>query len=97
MSSVAARKERLIAESELHRAELSNDWRMLAVGAHDLVHRARAVTAWGSAVATLVAGLTAFHHKQVRCVAKRPSWWQRVLGSAELASSIWMAFRTRPT
>jgi len=90
------RKQLLIAESELNRAQLSEEWQTMAYGARDLAHRAKAITAWAPSAALLVAGLAAFRQSKVMAAEEKPSWFQRGLRGTQLAYSIWLAFRRRP-
>ena len=91
VSPLELRKQLLIAESELNRAQLSEEWQTMAYGVHDLAHRAKAIAAWAPSVALLVAGLAAFRRKKP--APAESSWFQRILNGARLASSIWFAFR----
>jgi len=68
----------------------------MAHGVRDLAHRAKTIGAWASAGALLVAGLAAFRHRKLMPAEEKPSWFQTVLKGAQLANSIWLAFRRRP-
>jgi hypothetical protein len=96
VSPLELRKQLLVAESELNRAQLSEEWQTMAHGVCDLAHRAKATAAWASSAALLVAGLAAFRQSRVMAAEEKPSWFQRVLKGAQLAYSIWLAFRRRP-
>ena len=61
-----------------------------------LVHRARSFGSIVSAAALLVTGLAAFRSRKPIPVGEKPSLLQIVLKGAQLASSIWLAIRTRP-
>jgi hypothetical protein len=89
------RKQLLIAESELNRAQLCEEWQTMAHGVCDLAHRAKATAAWASSAALLVAGLAAFWRRKPAPAATKSSWFQRILNGARLASTIWFAFRAR--
>jgi len=95
LSPLQLRKQLLIAESELNRAELSQEWRRLAQGARDLARQAKTMAAWGSAAAVLVAGVTALRRAPPAPATAKSSWWQKILNGARLASTIWLAFRAR--
>ena len=47
------RKQLLIAESELNRAQLSEEWRKMAHGVHGLADQAKTIAAWTSSAALL--------------------------------------------
>lgn len=59
VSSLEVRKQLLVAESELSRALLSEEWSAMAHGAGGMARRARTVAAWASAAALLALGVTA--------------------------------------
>lgn len=95
VSPLEVRKQLLIAESELNRAQLSQEWQTMAYGARGLAHRAKAIATWASSAALLVAGVAAFQRSKPVPAAKKSFWFQRFLNSARLASTIWFAFRGR--
>ena len=95
VSPLELRKQLLIAESELNRAQLSEEWQKMAYGVRELAHRAKAIAAWAPAAALLVVGLTALRRSKSAPAAKNSSWFQRILNGARLASTIWFAFRAR--
>ena len=96
VSPLELRKQLLIAESELNRAQLSEEWQIMAYRTRELAHRAKAITAWAPSAALLVAGLAAFRQSKVMAAEEKPSWFQRGLRGTQLAYSIWLAFRRRP-
>ena len=96
MNPLALRKQLLIAESELNRAQLAQEWQTMGRGVRDLAQGAKAISAWASAVALLVSEWVAFRHRKVTPAEARPSWFKRLLYGAQFAYSIWLAFRTRP-
>jgi hypothetical protein len=89
------RKQLLIADSELNRAQLSEEWQKMAHGVGYLAHQAKTITAWASAAALLVAGITAWRHGPSAPPTAKTSWFQRILIGARLASTTWFAFRAR--
>ncbi len=95
MNPLESRKQLLIAESELNRAQLSREWQTMAHGVRDLAQRAKTVGAWASAAALLLADLTASRSGPPAPGAARLSWFQKILNGARLASTIWFAFRAR--
>ncbi|MCU0783737.1 MAG: hypothetical protein MUF81_06755 [Verrucomicrobia bacterium] len=95
MNPLESRKQLLIAESELNRAQLVGDLTALTAGVHTLTDRAKSFSAIASSAAVLVAGLAAFRcGKSVDADAK-PSWLQTILKSAGLISTLWLAFRSQ--
>jgi len=86
-------KQLLIAESELNRAQLSQEWQTMVHGVRDLAHGAKTIAAWVPSAALLLAGLAASRRRKPAPMAKSSSWFQRILNGARLASTIWFAFR----
>jgi hypothetical protein len=91
-----SQKRRLIAESELNRAQLSEDWRTLTQGVRDVAEQINALAAWASLVVALWAGGKALRRRPIppRTVEKL-SWFQKVLNGTRVASEIWFALRAR--
>jgi hypothetical protein len=89
------RKQLLIAESELNRAQLSEEWQRMAHGVCDLGHRIKTIGAWASSAALLVAGVTALRRSPPVPETAKSSWFQKILSGARLASTVWFAFRAR--
>lgn len=93
MNSLASRKQLLIAESELNRAQLVEDWRAMADDVHALAQRAKTITFLASAAASVVAILSSLRHRKTAPADEKPSWWKTLLNSAGLVSTVWQAFR----
>lgn len=95
MNRLESRKRLLVAESELNRAQLVGDMAALTAGVRTLTDRAKSFGSIASAAAVLVAGLAAFRRgKYVEADAK-PSRLQTILKAAGIASTLWLAFRTK--
>ena len=95
VNPLESRKRLLVAESELNRAQLAQEWVALAAGVRTLTHRAKSFGSIASAAALLVAGLAAFRHRKVLPAEEKPSWFQTVLKGAQLANAIWLALRAK--
>ena len=95
MTPLQSRKQILIAESELNRAHLVQDWRTLAEEIHALATEVRTVRSFATAATTLVAGVAAFWRKKSPPPEAKPLWWQTMIKSAGTISSLWEAFRAR--
>ena len=93
LSPLESRKQLLIAESELNRAQLSEEWQTITHGVRDVAHRAKTIAAWASSAALLVAGVTALRRHRPAPGTAKSSWFQKILNGARLASTIWFAFR----
>jgi hypothetical protein len=95
MNPLQSRKQLLVAESELNRAQLVQEWRTMADEVHSLTSQARTIKSIVSSVATLIAGLASRRRKASAPAAEKPSWWQTMLKGAGLASSFWQAFHSQ--
>jgi hypothetical protein len=93
MNPLESRKQLLIAESELNRAQLVQEWRTMADEVHSLANQARTISSLASAAATLVAGIASFRRKKSAPAAEKPSWLQTIVKGAGLVSTIWSEFR----
>jgi hypothetical protein len=95
LKALDLRKQMLLAESALNRAQLIQEWETLAGEVHALARQAKTFSAMASAAGLLVAGLSAFRNKGPASPPDKPSWWQSLLKGAGVASSVWFAFRSR--
>jgi hypothetical protein len=88
------RKDLLIAESELNRAQLMNAWEAATDWHHTLSAGARIIGSVASAGTLLVTALRAFRRKPEPQSGGESSWLQRVLNAAGLLSSLCDAFHS---
>jgi hypothetical protein len=95
LSPLESQKQLLVAESELNRAGLAEEWQAMAHGVRDFAHRAKNIAAWASAAALVVAGITALRRDSTRSGTVKSSWFQKILKGASLVSSLWPALRTK--
>jgi hypothetical protein len=95
LNPMESRKQLLIAESELNRAQLVEDLNVLKAEIHTLTDRAESFGVIASSAATLVAGLAAFRRNKPGEADAEPSWPQTILKGAGLVSNLWLAFRSR--
>jgi hypothetical protein len=94
MSPLASRKKLLVAESDLNRAQLSQEWRAMTDDAHALAYRAGTIRSLATMSLTLVSSLLSLRQKSDASAPKKTSWLQTVLKGAQLAGSFWSEFRT---
>jgi len=95
MSSLKSRKQLLLMESELNRAQLIQEWKAMADDVRVLTRKAKTIGSLASASAVVVAGLSFFRRKKTTTtVADKPGWWQTILKGAGLASTLWAEFRS---
>ena len=92
INPLATRKQILIAESELNRARLVQDWQTLTGEVHALADEARTIRSVVSAAALLVTGLAALRRKK-SAPAEKPAWWQTLLKGGQTISALWSEFR----
>ena len=95
LNPLESRKRLLVAESEINRARLRQEWQTMAAGARDLADRAGSLktTAWS--ILPLVAGLAAFTNGKPEPAAAKSSWFDKVVRGARLTSTLWLMFRSR--
>jgi hypothetical protein len=96
VNPLESRKQLLVAESELNRAQLVQEWQTMADGVRSVADRASTISSLASAAASLIAGLASFRRAKSAPGDERPSWWQTLLKGAPLAGSLWSKFRPRP-
>ena len=95
MNPLESRKQLLIAESELNRAQLVQELETIKDKVHSLANQTRTISSLASAAATLIAGLASFRRKKESAhAAEKPSWLQTIVKGAGLVSTIWSAFRS---
>jgi hypothetical protein len=97
MNSLESRKQLLIAESELNRAQLVQELKTIKGEVHSLANQARTIASFASAAATLIGGLASFRAKKESAPAvEKSSWLQNIVKGAGLVSTIWSAFHSQP-
>ena len=95
MNPLESRRQLLIAESELNRAQLLADLTVLTSEFRTLTHRAKSLRTLASSAAVLVTGLAAFRFNKSMPSDAKPSFLQKCLKGAGMASTLWLAFRSR--
>jgi hypothetical protein len=95
LNPLESRKQLLIAESELNRAQLIGDMAALTAGVRTLADRVKTCGSLASSAALLVAGLAAFRRGKSGDAGVKPSRWQTLLKGAGLVSTLWFAFRSQ--
>jgi hypothetical protein len=96
LNPLNSRKQLLIAESELNRAQLVQEWQTVADDARALANRARNISVFASAGVSLLGGLASFRRKKASpTVDEKPSWWRTVFKRAGMFFTLWQAFRPR--
>jgi len=93
MNALESRKKLLLAESELNRAQLVEDWQTMTDEARSLVNQARTLRSMTSAAAVLINGVASLRRKKSAPAAEKPSWLQNIVKGAGLISTVWQTFR----
>lgn len=95
LSPLELRKQLLIAESEINRVQLRQEWETMTEEIRGLADRAKTISSYASVTAVLVAGLAAFRRSRAAPGDEKRSWVRIILKGLRLAGSIWLAFRAR--
>ena len=74
LNPLESRKQLLIAESELNRAQLVEDMAAMKADVRTLTDRAKTIGSLASSAAVLVAGLAAFRRSKSAPAGGKPSW-----------------------
>ena len=93
LNPLESRKQLLIAESELNRVQLVQEWQAMGDGVRSIADRARTISSIASTAASLIVSLASFRRKKVAPAEQKPSWLQTFLKGAGLIATIWQAFR----
>jgi hypothetical protein len=93
LNPLAARKQMLIAESDLNRALLAGEVSALTMGLHAFATRAKTFGSIASAAALLVGGLAAWRRGSEPDAVAKPSTLQTILKLAGLLPPLWQALR----
>jgi len=96
MTPLELRKQLLLAESELNRAELVEEWKAISVVFHGVADRARKYGSVALSASVLMAALTYFWRIKSAPAQQKPTWWQLLLKGAKLGASLWSQFGQRP-
>jgi hypothetical protein len=92
MSPLALRKQLLLAESELNRAQLLQEWQTMSQVVRSVTSRAKSLSSLALTAGTLMAGLTYFWRIKSAPPDRRPPWWQLLLKGVRLGASLWSEF-----
>ena len=96
MNPLESRKQLLLAESELNRAQLVHECHAMADGVHSVTDRVRTISIIASTAASLIGNLASFRRGRSTSADEKPSWWQTVMKGVQLAGSLWSEFCPRP-
>jgi len=89
MNALASRKKLLIAESELNRAHLVQEWLDVTNDVQALAHRVKTIGSLASVAASLISLLGWLRSPKPAPTGEKTSWVQTILKGAQLAGSFW--------
>src|ERR1700722_13505477 len=92
ISPLKLRKQMLIAESELNRSQLIEEWESATEWHRALSAGARTVGSAASAAALLVSAVRAFRRNRGPKDSAESSWLQPIVKGASAISSLWAVF-----
>ena len=95
VNALELRKRLLIAESEINRVQLIENWQTMAEDVRGLAAGVKSISSLASVAAMLVTGVSALRRSKSASTTAKPSWLQSALKGARLAGSLWLAFRAR--
>ena len=93
MNTLASRKKLLIAESDLNRAQLIQDGRMLTEEINALVSQGKTLGGVVASAITLGSGLASHWRKKSASTVKKTSMVQGIWKGVQLAGWFWSALR----
>jgi hypothetical protein len=95
LSPIESRRQLLVAESEINRAQLSEEYQAMTGSIHNLVDRAKSVGLLASAATAVMAGVSAFGSGKPEATNTKHSWLHTGFKVAKVVGSIWLAYRAR--
>ena len=95
VSPLQLRKELLVAESELNRAQLVEEWQAMTDGVRNLGARVKSLSTFASGAALIAAALSAYRRGRASANGAKSSWFETALKGAKVASSIWVTLRSQ--
>lgn len=96
LDTLETRRCLLVAEAEVQREQLRREVEVIRSGVRALGEQAKSVGSIASTVALIIAGLSAFRGARgVLRVGGKLSMLSRIIQGARLASTVWLAYRSR--
>lgn len=93
MNPLELRTRLLVAESEIHRAQLSREWGTLTAGVRRVTDRARTFGSIAASAIAVVAGLAACVRARKLQPDSKRSWFRILIQGASLISTVWLTSR----
>jgi hypothetical protein len=95
LKTLQIRKELLVAEAELLRAQLGHDLEVIHRGFSGLGEQAKSVASYASIITTVLAGVSEFRRARKAGVGDKPSFFAKLMTGIRTASAIWGTLRSR--
>lgn len=92
---LAARKDLLLAESELNRLRWQQEWGSFQTGVQDLGRRAVSVASLVSTAALAVAGVAALRRTGAKPPPTKRSWLSILGRMVRVGASLWLSYQSR--
>lgn len=96
MNTLETRKQLLIAESEINRLQLAEEWQTMAGEARSVVQRAGTLRSFVINATSLIFGMASFRRTKSAPTGEKHSWGRTLLKAARLAGSLWWEISRRP-
>lgn len=93
MKNLSSQKQFLIAENNLGRDLLTQEFASLSSSLHQLTGRADSYKTIASSTALVLTGLAAFQRGRQKRSSEKSSWLNTLVKGAGLASTVWLAFQ----
>lgn len=95
LKTLQIRKELLIAEAELLRAQLGHDLDVIHRGFADMGEKAKSAASYASIITTVIAGISEFRRARQPSAGGKPSFFSTLLAGIRTASTIWGSIQSR--
>ncbi|MBC8096457.1 MAG: hypothetical protein H7Y43_11645 [Akkermansiaceae bacterium] len=95
MNPLETRRRLLVAESELNRDQLIQEWVVMTGGVRTLTTRVKSFGSIVSVAALVVSCLAGWRRGKIGSTSVKPSWLQVIPKGASLLLSLWPALRAK--
>jgi hypothetical protein len=95
LTLLESHKQLLVAESELNRHQMVQEWCSLREGAQGMAGRAKSIGSVVSVTGMLMAGLGGLWRSKNLVAGGKTFWLPMIFKGAQVAASAWLAFRAR--
>lgn len=96
LTPLEARKQLLVIESEINRAQMAEDWHALRAEVHNCMTQGKAsLSSMISTTALAATGLTLLG-KTFSAASNKGGWISKIAGLTKFGASLWFALRQRP-